>query len=311
MAVAWLKQLAGEIGGAWSACAEVLPRTVSLHKRGMHPRPPPQAVDSYGDPHRCKTSGHWLPLCTSMLTRLNRLTTPTLTHRVQAPATQQEKHGHRTRTQMHTWLQASANLWMNVSSVGDAGASCLGYFGGVFSPDGRFIMAHGFTGVISVGVKHGRGGVPAGGSGLDVWECCMGFTGAIQEQRCRCHAGCTSPLPASLTPQTCAACTLPGALHLWERHAPEAAAGGRPVRHAAASWTPRHALGGHWDAVSDCQWGIDGGCVASVSEDQTARIFTAVAMPEGSDAASQEAQGQGHWCEIARPQVREGSRRGL
>ena len=29
---------------------------------------------------------------------------------------------------------------------GDAGATCLGYFGGVFSPDGRFIMAHGFTG---------------------------------------------------------------------------------------------------------------------------------------------------------------------
>ncbi len=35
---------------------------------------------------------------------------------------------------------------MSVASVGDAGAMCLGYFGGVFSSDARFIMAHGFTG---------------------------------------------------------------------------------------------------------------------------------------------------------------------
>lgn len=42
--------------------------------------------------------------------------------------------------------QPSAALWMNVVSVGDAGASCLGYFGGCFSPDAMHIMAHGFTG---------------------------------------------------------------------------------------------------------------------------------------------------------------------
>jgi hypothetical protein len=40
----------------------------------------------------------------------------------------------------------ATGLWLNVASVGDAGAQCLGYFGGVFSPDAGHIMAHGFTG---------------------------------------------------------------------------------------------------------------------------------------------------------------------
>lgn len=39
---------------------------------------------------------------------------------------------------------------MNVASVGDAGASCLGYFTGTFSPEGRCLLAHGFTGVRGV-----------------------------------------------------------------------------------------------------------------------------------------------------------------
>lgn len=51
---------------------------------------------------------------------------------------------------------------------------------------------------------------------------------------------------------------------------------------------PQHALGGHYGAVVDIGWGVDGGCLQTVSEDQTSRIFTACG---------------GHWCEIARPQV--------
>lgn len=31
---------------------------------------------------------------------------------------------------------ACAGLWMSTESVGDAGSNALGYFGGVFSPDG-------------------------------------------------------------------------------------------------------------------------------------------------------------------------------
>ena len=53
-------------------------------------------------------------------------------------------------------------------------------------------------------------------------------------------------------------------------------------------WAPQHALGGHYGAVVDMGWDAEGRCLHTVSEDQTARIFSTC------DA---------HWCEIARPQV--------
>ena len=53
-------------------------------------------------------------------------------------------------------------------------------------------------------------------------------------------------------------------------------------------WLPQHALGGHYGAVVDMCWGVDGACLFTASEDQTARIF---------------AEFRGLWCEIARPQV--------
>ena len=113
---------------------------------------------------------------------------------------------------MMLWQHDPASgIWMSGASVGDAGAQCLGYFGGRFAPGGCSILAHGYT----------------------------------------------------------------GALHLWDLKGP--------------SWVPRHALGGHFAAVAGCCWAMDGACVLSVGEDQTARVFTSV---------------QGHWCEVARPQVR-------
>lgn len=48
-----------------------------------------------------------------------------------------------------------AGLWMSEESVGDAGASSLGYFGGCFSPDGRSIVAHGFTGALHLWNREG------------------------------------------------------------------------------------------------------------------------------------------------------------
>ncbi len=44
---------------------------------------------------------------------------------------------------------------MSEESVGDAGASSLGYFGGCFSPDGRSIVAHGFTGALHLWNREG------------------------------------------------------------------------------------------------------------------------------------------------------------
>ncbi|GIM15502.1 hypothetical protein Vretimale_18281 [Volvox reticuliferus] len=97
---------------------------------------------------------------------------------------------------------------MNEASLGDAGASCLGYFGGVWGAGGSSILAHGFT----------------------------------------------------------------GALHLWSQ--PPAA--GPTGAASNGPWLPYHALGGHFGAVVDLGWGLDGGCLISVSEDQTARVHTGV-----------------------------------
>lgn len=73
---------------------------------------------------------------------------------------------------------------------------------------------------------------------------------------------------------------LAGALHLW---AADGAASATCQR-----WLPRHAGGGHWRPVVDGAWGVDGRCLVTVGQDQTARIFTDV---------------NGHWCELARSQV--------
>lgn len=54
------------------------------------------------------------------------------------------------------------------------------------------------------------------------------------------------------------------------------------------AWEPKHAVGGHYGAVVDMCWGMDGSCLLTASTDQTCRITT---------------QSQGHWCQLARPQV--------
>ncbi|GAX74942.1 hypothetical protein CEUSTIGMA_g2388.t1 [Chlamydomonas eustigma] len=146
------------------------------------------------------------------------------------------------RTMMLWKHDPVSGIWMSETSVGDAGAQCLGYFGGCFSPDGRKILAHGFT----------------------------------------------------------------GALHLWEGSSSNSAMDGL--------WAPRHALGGHFAAVAGCCWAMDGGCLLTVGEDQTARIFTSVlpdqagegalsSAPEAAVQGKQSVGRQGHWCEVARPQV--------
>ncbi len=190
--------------------------------------------------------------------------------------------------------QARSGLWMHVGSVGDAGATCLGYFGGVFSADGRSIVAHGFTGAMHLwdqdapdtnggaavtDTSTGAGVDRVGGvGGVET----VGDGGGVDSEGCLSVVGLLS------------------------------------ARHAV--WRPRHALGGHWDAVKDVAWAVDGGCVLSVSDDQTARLFTATAQqlrkpPRHHRPSQQQQEGQTlstatinatnrlHWCEVARPQV--------
>ncbi|KAF6265071.1 WD40-repeat-containing domain protein [Scenedesmus sp. NREL 46B-D3] len=129
-------------------------------------------------------------------------------------------------------------LWVSEAAVGDAGASCLGFYGGAFGPEGDWLVAHGFTGALHLWKQQQQqdGETPGGG--------------------------------------TAAAAGL--------------GLGGSSSSSSRCSWVPQHALGGHYGAVVDLAWGGDGGCLQSVSTDQTARLFTGIA---------------GHWFEMARTQV--------
>ena len=59
------------------------------------------------------------------------------------------------------WKNVCAGLWTSEESVGNAGATNLGYYGGVFSPDGTAIQAHGFTGALHLWRSAGQQGSPS------------------------------------------------------------------------------------------------------------------------------------------------------
>lgn len=43
-------------------------------------------------------------------------------------------------------LDPGTNLWIEKIRVGEVGGNTLGFYGGVFSPDGQYILAHGYNG---------------------------------------------------------------------------------------------------------------------------------------------------------------------
>ena len=49
---------------------------------------------------------------------------------------------------------------MAVETVGDAGPSHLGYYTGVWAPDGAGILAHGFTGALHLWRREGGAWAP-------------------------------------------------------------------------------------------------------------------------------------------------------
>eukprot|EP00002_Diphylleia_rotans_P020562 TRINITY_DN3989_c0_g1_i2.p1 TRINITY_DN3989_c0_g1~~TRINITY_DN3989_c0_g1_i2.p1 ORF type:complete len:792 (-),score=139.94 TRINITY_DN3989_c0_g1_i2:378-2753(-) len=73
-----------------------------------------------------------------------------------------------------------------------------------------------------------------------------------------------------------------GAFHLWEK---SGSGDGR--------WEPKVVASGHYGSVDDLSWDTDRNFLLSVSQDQTARIFSKWER-DGSDT---------YWYEIARPQV--------
>mmetsp|Transcript_27111 Transcript_27111/g.76510 ORF Transcript_27111/g.76510 Transcript_27111/m.76510 type:complete len:653 (+) Transcript_27111:1034-2992(+) len=69
-----------------------------------------------------------------------------------------------------------AGVWMSEESVGDAGSNALGYFGGVFSPCGKCIIAHGFSGALHLWERDDLGQwqprQALGGHFSSVVDCC-------------------------------------------------------------------------------------------------------------------------------------------
>lgn len=68
-----------------------------------------------------------------------------------------------------------------------------------------------------------------------------------------------------------------GALHMW-------------CRTPDGDLVPQPAVGGHCGPIVDATWAADGGCMLTVSTDQTARLTTKLHSTD-------------HWSEVARPQV--------
>jgi elongator complex protein 2 len=126
-------------------------------------------------------------------------------------------------------------LWFAQESVGDAGLNHLGYYTGIWAPDGTAIIANGFT----------------------------------------------------------------GALHLWTRSKSNNAL------------TPKPSVTGHYGAVVDATWAVDGSCLLTVGIDQTARMLAKVRETTtdssrhslADDAKARNEEEKTHWIEVARPQV--------
>lgn len=66
-------------------------------------------------------------------------------------------------------------MWLSEESVGDAGASHLGYFSGRFSPDGTAIVANGYTGAFHMWARDTLdGGSGSSGTKTDSWQSTIG-----------------------------------------------------------------------------------------------------------------------------------------
>ena len=95
-----------------------------------------------------------------------------------------------------------------------------------------------------------------------------------------------------------------GAVHVWRAPSPS------PSSPDGGLWRADRSAGGHTRAITDLAWAGDGGCVLTVSADQTARLSTTTTTTTGGNGRGGGDGGDGAaassasaWCEVARPQV--------
>jgi elongator complex protein 2 len=49
----------------------------------------------------------------------------------------------------------STGVWVNDTQVGEIGGNTIGFYGGLFGPDGRWIMAYGYNGAFHIWKNEG------------------------------------------------------------------------------------------------------------------------------------------------------------
>ena len=105
------------------------------------------------------------------------------------------------RSMMLWGFDAPNELWLSEAAVGDAGASCLGFYGGAFNPSGNMLVAHGFTGALHLWRQQQASGNSSSSSrGLWVPQHALGgHTGAVQDLSWGADGGCVQTVAADQT----------------------------------------------------------------------------------------------------------------
>lgn len=101
---------------------------------------------------------------------------------------------------MMLWsFDAPNELWLSDAAIGDAGASCLGFYGGAFNPSGDQLVAHGFTGALHLW-KQQRDASSSSSRGLWVPQHALGgHYGSVQDLCWGADGGCLQSVAADQT----------------------------------------------------------------------------------------------------------------
>jgi hypothetical protein len=196
-------------------------------------------------------------------------------------------------------------VWLPASRVGEVGGHTLGFYGGLVSPSGNLILAHGYLvrggrlcGVLCVwmcvdvymhvyvyGLRRGAGCVlregvhPAPMTSVAATSCCQGVAWSLLQCRAaKLPHFPPPPTPPPLSPTRThvvvvrplpACCVCQGSFHVWRQHASVGTGGAA----AAQEWLPGAQVGGHFGPVVDVTWTRDGPYLVSCSSDQTTRVL--------------------------------------
>jgi elongator complex protein 2 len=94
-------------------------------------------------------------------------------------------------------------LWVSDAALGDAGASCLGFYGGAFNPSGDKLIAHGFTGGLHLWQQQqAAADRSSGSSGRLLWvpqHALGGHYGAVHDLAWGADGACLQTVAADQT----------------------------------------------------------------------------------------------------------------